>query len=239
VALTVGATVFFRVEIVSVTGNSRYTQEEILAATGIQMGDNLYQLNKNQLSQQVLQSLPYTRSVSIRRSLPNAILITVTEWDAVAQIVPAQSDEIPEGETAAQEPWLISVGGKLLEQAPADSTAMTVTGLTPLSPEAGTKLTVPEEQQTKLSALLSLLEEMESQEILSGVSEIQLGDTQIKLRYLDRFDVKLPINGDFHYQLRVLQKGVEEINKRHGEQAEGTMDLTQKDYELAFSQTNG
>ena len=46
VALTVGATVFFRVESVVISGNQRYTQEEILAASGIEMGDNLYGLNK-------------------------------------------------------------------------------------------------------------------------------------------------------------------------------------------------
>ena len=41
VALTVGATVFFRVEQVTVTGNQRYTEEEIIAASGIQLGSNL------------------------------------------------------------------------------------------------------------------------------------------------------------------------------------------------------
>lgn len=40
VALTMGATVFFQVETVAVTGNSRYSQEEIIKATGIQTGDN-------------------------------------------------------------------------------------------------------------------------------------------------------------------------------------------------------
>ena len=37
VALTVGATVFFRVESVVISGNQRYTQEEILAASAIAM----------------------------------------------------------------------------------------------------------------------------------------------------------------------------------------------------------
>ena len=40
VALTVGATVFFRVEQVTVSGNRRYTEEEIIAASGIELGDN-------------------------------------------------------------------------------------------------------------------------------------------------------------------------------------------------------
>ena len=58
VALTVGATVFFRVEQVTVTGSQRYTQEEILAASGIQMGDNLYALNKVRISRNIRTQLP-------------------------------------------------------------------------------------------------------------------------------------------------------------------------------------
>ena len=40
---------------------------------------------------------------------------------------------------------------------------------------------------------------------------------------------------DFRYNLRVLEKGVEETDRRHGGQAAGTMDLTQEDYELVYS----
>ena len=45
VALTAGATVFFRVEVVSVEGNHRYSREEIVEVAGIQQGDNLYAWN--------------------------------------------------------------------------------------------------------------------------------------------------------------------------------------------------
>ena len=86
VALTMGATVFFQVETVAVTGNSRYSQEEIIQATGIQTGDNLFRMNKFQIAHQVLQDLPYVEEITIRRSLPSTIVITVKEWDAVARI---------------------------------------------------------------------------------------------------------------------------------------------------------
>ena len=153
VALTGGATVFFRVETVTVTGNQRYTQEEIIAASGIQMGDNLYALNKVRIDRKIRTQLPYVGELSINRALPSTILINVTEWEAVAQVaVPdpeqaaaAQEDltggqEGAEPVPLAQEPWLISVKGKLLEPAPADSGAIPVTGLTPIAPEAGSML---------------------------------------------------------------------------------------------------
>ena len=45
-AILVGCIIFFRVNTMVVTGNSRYTQEEIIAAAGVEPGDNLFTLNK-------------------------------------------------------------------------------------------------------------------------------------------------------------------------------------------------
>ena len=77
VALTGGATVFFRVETVMVTGSQRYTQEEIIAASGIQVGDNLYALNKVRIDRNIRTQLPYVGELSINRALPSTIVITV------------------------------------------------------------------------------------------------------------------------------------------------------------------
>lgn len=268
VALTAGATVFFRVETITVAGNVRYTQEEVVAATGIQMGDNLFALNKYQIDARLRQSLPYIGDVTIRRTLPSGIVITITEWDAVARIAAPdpqaaaaaqaeqtdagagqsdaekeQADGSQAGDTSqeeeplavAREPWLINVKGKLLEPAPGDSAALTVTGLTPLMPQAGTQLAVPQSEQFKLDALLSLLGALDEAGMVPQISSIRLGSTQVDLRYLDRFDVKLSLDGDFRYHLQVLQKVEAQIEEKHGPDATGTMDLTQEGYDLVYS----
>lgn len=276
VALTAGATVFFRVEQVVVTGNSRYTQEEIVEVTGIEKGDNLYGWNKFAIAQRLRQTLPYIGEVTIRRALPSTILITVVEWDAVARIEPPSAQELLalqgelEGEAAtqkdtgedtssgdassgdtsgeatesggvtdvsavAQQPWLISVKGKLLEQASGDGSAISVTGLAALVPQSGTALAVPQSQQVKLDALLSLLGEMEQAGMLQDFSSIALGSTQMELRYLDRFTVKMELNADFAYELQVISTVREDLEQKHGPQVSGTMDLTQEDYQVVFS----
>lgn len=282
VALTAGATVFFRVEQVVVTGNSRYTQEEIVEVTGIQQGDNLYGWNKFAIAQRLRETLPYIGEVSIRRSLPNTVIITVVEWDAVARVEPPTAQELLElrgeleeelGDTAggsgdassgedtsadsssgdtsaaassedagvtdvsavAQQPWLISVKGKLLEQATGDGSAISVTGLAALVPQAGTPLAVPQSQQTRLDALLSLLEAMEAAGMTGDFSSIALGSTQMELRYLDRFTVKLDMGADFPYELQVISTVRQDIEQKHGAQASGTMDLTQEDYQVVYS----
>lgn len=243
VALVVGATVFFRVEQVVVSGNSRYTQEDVVAATGIQMGDNLYHMNKFQINQEVRRALPYVNELNIVRKLPNTILITVTEWDAVAQILPTgqsltQTDEETGEEIpleTADEAWLISVGGKLLEQAPADSTAIRVSGLTALIPRAGTPLAVSLEEQPKLDGLLALLSALDSASLMDRVTWIRVENTRIVLDYSGRFEAKMPLNGDFAYHLSVVETVIPQIDAKHGAQSTGSMDLTQKDYQLVYS----
>ena len=247
-ALTFGATVFFQVETLAVTGNSRYTQDEIIAASGVQVGDNLFRMNKKQISQQILRQLPYVESVSILRGLPSTITFQVTEWDAVAQVevytqgqTEESSSEEETQQAAAQEAWLISVGGKLLEPVSASHTApISVTGITSLAPQAGSMLAVPQDQQGKLTALTNVLEQLQEQGMMNRVSSIDLTHTSYMLLRLDgSIDAKLPLTGDTAYYLRALNAAVEEENRRRGGQAVGTMDLTPKEYTAIFTPAEG
>lgn len=248
VALTVGATVFFRVERISVSGGRRYTQEDIIAASGIQIGDNLYALNKVRIDRNIRTQLPYVGELSINRVLPSTIVIQVTEWEAVAQIAapdPAQAAAVqeelagddPDAEPAVlgQEPWLINARGKLLEPAPEDSRAISVTGLTPVEPQAGNMLETPESEKTRLEALTALLGALEQAELFSQVSSIHLESTQLTVRYLDRFDVKMRINADFSYSLRLMQAVRKELEAQGNTEIRGSMDLTQKEQDAVFS----
>lgn len=250
-AMTVGATVFFQLEQVVVVGNQRYTAQEVEQASGLQAGDNLFRLNKYEIKNDILRTLPYVEGVNIVRHLPSTIQITIYEWDAVARIqytplpegteeeeTPVEDVEGAEAEPEEQESiqegltWLISVGGKLLEPAPEDSQAILVSGLSALSPKEGTMLAVPQVQQDKLSALLTLLETLEARETLALVSEIDLTSAaQVRMRYDGRFWVKLPMNGDFTYCLRAL----EEVVKQRTPNEKGTMDMTREDYVVVYS----
>ena len=246
-ALTVGVTVFFRVETVAVEGASRYTPEEIVEASGIQTGDNLYAMNKFQVQQQLRELLPYISEVSIRRELPSTIRIRVVECQAVARIMPgsalpSQPEEGADsgtGEEAAppeqaDEPWLINVSGKLLEPAPADSGVLEVTGLALLMPRAGTMMALGESQSAKGEALVGLLSTLEGKGMLDQVSAIQVEDTRMTMRYLGRFDVEMPLNGDFSYLLQALQLAVADLDQRVGPTCTGTLDLTREDAQALY-----
>jgi hypothetical protein len=121
-AIVGGSIVFFRVRTVEVSGASRYTQSELIAASGIQDGDNLFLINKFSVVPSMFKRLPYLDTIMIRRRLPDTMVITVTECTPAAVL---------ETESGG---WLMDKRTKLLEQAAGSYPR--VIGLTPLSSTA-------------------------------------------------------------------------------------------------------
>ena len=76
-AIVAALTLFFRVNTVVVSGQQRYTQQQILDASGIQTGDNLFLLNKYDVANQIIGELPYIETIRINRKLPDTLLVEV------------------------------------------------------------------------------------------------------------------------------------------------------------------
>ena len=85
-ALIFGMSVFFRVSKVEVTGNSLYTEEEIVAASGIESGDNLFFINRFSAAGRILVRLPYVEDATVTRLLPNKVVIDISESNAIAYL---------------------------------------------------------------------------------------------------------------------------------------------------------
>ncbi len=217
-AITVGATVFFKVEQVEVVGNAHYTPQELVTQSGILKGDNLFALRRGSIANSMEGSLPYLESVEIDLKLPSGILITVEEWTAIASI------ETHSGN------WLISVGGKLLEPGEAEGRIF-ITGLDVLLPKAGSFVALPQGDENKRTSLLDLLDALEEREALGRVTTIDLSaTTQMEVTLDGRFTVILPLNGDYNYDFEVLDAAISHM----GAQEKGTFDMTQKDYQAVF-----
>ena len=57
-AIIVALTLFFRVDTVKISGQQRYTDEQVREASGIQVGDNLILLNKYDVAGNIVEALP-------------------------------------------------------------------------------------------------------------------------------------------------------------------------------------
>ena len=79
-------TVFFKIETIKITGSANYTQEQIIAASGIIKGDNLIRLDIKKAQQSVLNNLVNVDTVKISRKFPSEIVISVTPCEPMASI---------------------------------------------------------------------------------------------------------------------------------------------------------
>lgn len=219
-ALVVGATVFFRVQTIAVSGAQRYTDQQVIEASGAVLGSNLFALNKFDMAAQIRRQLPYVEGVNIRRGLPDTLHIAVTETIAAAVV------------DSADGRWLISRSGKMLEQAGADANAMVITGLNAVQPEAGAMMRVQESDSTRQDSMLAVLQSLHSCGLLGEVTSMDLrSPAYVMLQLGERFTVKLPASGDFDYLLGAMNATIEKLEPYE----RGVLDLTAKDYTVVFS----
>ena len=219
-ALLVGCVVFFRVNQVTVTGNERYSDQQIIDASGVKQGDNLLLVNKPQTVRSIAKRLPYVKSVTPVRLLPDTLELRVVESLAVARL----QDEVGW--------WLVDDRGKLLETGTADLEAHLpqIMGLRTVTTSLGAMMAVELEEQVKLEGVTSLLSALTKRGMAGGVTTfIDLsGSNVIYFDYGDRLTVAVPMSGDFDRRVFSLQRVIEVFGEQ-GEEVVGTLDLTYGD----------
>lgn len=215
-AIIGGCIVFFRVERITVTGSTTYTEQQIIDVTGVEMEDNLFLIRKVPTGRKILNTLPYIKTVNLRRELPNGLAITVTECIPVAAL---------RGEDDSW--WVLDSSAKLLEQGDHALAApfMKITGLTVLKPSEGDRVAVAVEEATKLDSLKAILAALEERGLFAEVNSVDLSAvTEIRMVYQDHYTVRLPMySDDFHRLIHTMQ-AVAEHPKVVGRP--GTIDLT-------------
>ncbi len=79
VCIVLSLTVFFKIDSISVEGETRYSKEDIIASCMIEPGDNLILCNTSPGESEIWRKFPYIESVTIRKKLFNRIVINVQE----------------------------------------------------------------------------------------------------------------------------------------------------------------
>ena len=78
-AVVLSLTVLFRIDTIEVNNTSRYSEQEILKACGIEEGQNLFLADTQTAARNIDQKLPYSGGVRVSRKLPNSLVVTVEE----------------------------------------------------------------------------------------------------------------------------------------------------------------
>ena len=165
-------TFLFPVKTVSVEGNSRYTAEEIIAASGIETGDNLLGLNIEEIENNIRLACPYIHAVTLGRKLPTRAVLTVTEGTPVLAFYEQGEYYLVNGDYELMETNAQPMGGAVVH------------GLTVSSNGVGKTVGVePKELKTVLDSLLAEL----TKQGVTQITQMDLRDVNdIRLLFADR-----------------------------------------------------
>ena len=144
-AIVFAPTIFFQVSKINVTGDTRYTSEQLIKSTGVKQGDNMFFLDTEQIAADLKDEYPYLDTVKLRRKLPSTLQIEVSDRTAVLSI--EQNGKY----------LILDMSGKVLEKtkSAAKGTAK-VTGVPMKGVHVGD--TVDEDKYGKAASVMKLLE---------------------------------------------------------------------------------
>lgn len=144
-AIVFAPTIFFQVSKINVTGDTRYTSEQLIKSTGVKQGDNMFFLDTKQIAADLKDEYPYLDTVKLRRKLPSTLQIEVSDRTAALSI--EQNGKY----------LILDMSGKVLEKtkSAAKGTAK-VTGVPMKGLHVGD--TVDENKYGKAASVMKLLE---------------------------------------------------------------------------------
>ena len=182
VAVIFAMSVFFRVSDIQVEGNLHYTDEEIIRAIDIK--------------------LPYIDEVAVERSLPNKVIITVTESQALAYIV------------LGEEMWTIDHNCKVLGKANDDE----LEGLIPIDGIDPGTLMIGEPLQTAdggteiVDYIAEVLYQLEARGLYRQVGRVDFSNPRrVTFTYAGKYTVVLGDDSNIEYKFGMLMSAMSQL----------------------------
>ena len=202
VAVIFVMSVFFRVSDIQVEGNVHYTDEEIIRAIDIEEGDNLFFYDRFSALSRVFAKLPYVEEVSIERILPNKVIISVTESQALAYIV------------LGEEKWTIDHSCKVLGKATQDELG----GLIPIDGISPGTLMIGEELQTSdgnteiVDYIAQVLYQLEERGLYRQVGRVDFSDPDdVEFTYADKYIIRIGGADKTEYKFGMIVSVMEQL----------------------------
>ena len=173
---------FFRVEDIQVVGNQHYTAEEIIRAVDIEEGDNLFFFDRFAAVGRAFSKLPYIETVTVERSLPNRVVITVGETTALAYL------------ELGEEKWTLDHNCKVLGKAAEGETAslIPIVGIRPGTLLIGEQMQTEDQAQELVDFLAAVLYQIEERGLYSEVKRVNFSNPKSpEFTYSNKYTVVL------------------------------------------------
>lgn len=210
--LMLSTTLLFNIKNVNVTGNSIYSVDTIISASGVKAGDNLVRTATDKIETKIENKLAYIEKAEIRRSFPDTLVIDVEACVPAANFL------------CDNYTLLISEGGKVLEQT--DEPKAGLLNFTGTQPKEGLlpgdAFESEDEHKTGIiTELMSYYSKSEEQK--ENVTLVDISDrSNICYTYDDRIVVNLGTVNDIGYKIDFSR---EIITKKIGDATEGVLTI--------------
>ncbi len=206
VLIALSLTVLFKIETITVSGDTRYTAEQIIENSDVKIGDNLWRTTSQNVTEKLSEALPYVANAKIVRKIPSEVEIVITET------LPAYS--ISKGKKYI----LINEKDKVLEEnAAKKGDTVQIIGIEILNTKAGTTLTVKSPES--YDAAKEIINSASSNEL--KLTQVDVSDTnlltavyggQIRLEFGSRSDMMSKLK----MAKEIISKLESENNKQQG-----------------------
>ncbi len=176
----------------------KISDDEIIAASGIQIGKNIFATNITN-AEKAIMSIPYAKSADVRRVFPNKIKITFGEAQSAAYVK-------CDGGYA-----LISMDGRILELAenPDDYAAARLEGFEVVDAKVGEQ--IPTDGNPVFAAALNLMELLYENDLLGKTASIDTSDlNNMEVMLGDRMQILLGDDDDMDYRIKFIKKVIDE-----------------------------
>ena len=193
VGVIFGAKVLFQVDNIQVTGETRYSADEIRTAAGITTEDNLLLVNTGRSAAAVDALFPYLGKVEVRRHLPDTVEIYVEE------AAPSRAFEV------GNQYLLVSDAGRILETtATLPEGMLCVKGLELESTEPAKDIVIQDD--TAAEAYQEIFAAL-AKENFTGITSVDFTDVyDITMLYDGRITMRLGSPSNLDYKIRFGMK---------------------------------
>ncbi len=234
-AVTVGISIFFKVDTVMVTGAVKHSALTITEASDIEAGDSLLFFGRAKAARKIKTALPYVDTVRFELKLPGTVNIIVQE-KMVAYALQEENGTW----------WMMTADGMIAEQTDPVTAASrpTIQGVILTGPAVGEQAVAAEPRQgestltttgaDRLAAAVHILTRLENAEMFTQVTCLDVSDLfALRLYCGDEYRVELGDSGSMAEKLEIVRGALVKLSGRSG-----VLTLTyndaQQDWEVIF-----
>ena len=204
VAVIFAMSVFFRISDIQVEGNVHYTDQEIIRAIDIEEGDNLFFFDRFAAIGRAFSKLPYIETVTVERSLPNKVIITVEESTALAYL------------ELGDEKWTLDHSCKVLGKAlEAEAQFLIpVVGIRPGSLMIGEQMLTEDEDTETVEYLAEILDQIQARGMDTQVDRVDFSNPNSpEISYGGKYTLVLGRHTSTEYKFGMLVSAMEQLKE--------------------------